>query len=514
MKNIYGYICLLCLCLMSLQAQAGRKKVLEYPGFVLSNTTEIEFKRMILTDEQTQVDAVMYGKPGTPVVISSRAMLKWGNGGVARLREAEHISLDGVTEPEVVGEDGQLEVTLSFAPLQPDVHEVDFVEPEMGWNIFGIQLSRKEPYVYVPNFLASENPVRQNELPEPGLSAGKAVVNGYLLGYEAKMSLFPELVYDDGLFPKEWNVPVKVRQDGFFHLETDLLQPTLTSLRLNGAVLPLFLVPGEELTVYVNLPRLSMSASHLQGKHYEKKEKAWFDGEAETINRELSCGSLSALEAYRAVEKGMMEQPEVAAKLKADYDKVRPVCEHLLASSSLTSDDRKVLKTVEFPEIRTYVEAVAQALQLNVARVESTKEAVIASLATQVEGADILPRIISPHKGRAILVDFWATWCGPCRKSMQAMVPLKRGLSSKDIVYIYLTGPSSPENIWKSSLSKMTGVHYRLTDAQWKYLCNAYGVTGIPAYLIISHDGKLQARYVGFPGVDVLQKDLLRAVEE
>ena len=37
---------------------------------------------------------------------------------------------------------------------------------------------------------------------------------------------------------------------------------------------------------------------------------------------------------------------------------------------------------------------------------------------------------------------------------MQSMVPLKKNLSSKDIVYIYLTGPSSPENIWKSNLSK------------------------------------------------------------
>ena len=97
---------------------------------------------------------------------------------------------------------------------------------------------------------------------------------------------------------------------------------------------------------------------------------------------------------------------------------------------------------------------------------------------------------------------------------MQSMVPLKKNLSSKDIVYIYLTGPSSPENIWKSNLSKMTGVHYRLTDSPWKYLCTSYGVTGIPAYLIISHDGKLQGRYVGFPGVDVLQKDLIRAIEE
>ena len=46
-----------------------------------------------------------------------------------------------------------------------------------------------------------------------------------------------------------------------------------------------------------------------------------------------------------------------------------------------------------------------------------------------------------------------------------------------------------------------------------QYLCNSYGITGIPGYLVISYDGKLQDRYVGFPGVDILQRDLLRAME-
>lgn len=108
---------------------------------------------------------------------------------------------------------------------------------------FGIQLSSKEPYVYVPNYLTTDKPERRNEIPEPGLAAGKAVVNGYILGYDPRMSLFAELVYKDGIFPEEWKRSIKVRQDGSFHLETELLQPTLTSLRLNEATLQLFWYP-------------------------------------------------------------------------------------------------------------------------------------------------------------------------------------------------------------------------------------------------------------------------------
>ena len=91
------------------------------------------------------------------------------------------------------------------------------------------------------------------------------------------------------------------------------------------------------------------------------------------------------------------------------------------------------------------------------------------------------------------------------------MLPLKKKLDGKDVVYVYLTGPSSPENVWRNDLKEMTGVHYRLNESQWKYLCSAYGITSIPAYLIVSHDGKLQRRYVGFPGIDELEKELLRA---
>ena len=52
MERICRYICLLCVCFMAaLQVQANRRKVMECPGFVLSNTAEIEFKRIIQTSE-------------------------------------------------------------------------------------------------------------------------------------------------------------------------------------------------------------------------------------------------------------------------------------------------------------------------------------------------------------------------------------------------------------------------------------------------------------------------------
>ena len=48
-------------------------------------------------------------------------------------------------------ENGSLEVSVCFWGVGWDVDEVDFMEGEMGWKMFGMELSREEGYVYVGN---------------------------------------------------------------------------------------------------------------------------------------------------------------------------------------------------------------------------------------------------------------------------------------------------------------------------------------------------------------------------
>ena len=57
MKRLW-MICMACLLCLSLQAEISHKRVVECPAFVTANTSEIEIRKITLTDEQTQVDAV------------------------------------------------------------------------------------------------------------------------------------------------------------------------------------------------------------------------------------------------------------------------------------------------------------------------------------------------------------------------------------------------------------------------------------------------------------------------
>lgn len=120
----------------------------------------------------------------------------------------------------------------------------------------------------------------------------------------------------------------------------------------------------------------------------------------------------------------------------------------------------------------------------------------------ETEEDKILYEIIKPFEGKVILIDFWETWCGPCRSAMKQFEPYKETFADKDVVFIYLASESSPQNNWENMVTDIKGTHYRLTKAQSGYLNEKFGIRGVPSYLILSKTGEQVYFKVGFEGAE------------
>jgi thiol-disulfide isomerase/thioredoxin len=97
--------------------------------------------------------------------------------------------------------------------------------------------------------------------------------------------------------------------------------------------------------------------------------------------------------------------------------------------------------------------------------------------------------------GRVVLIDFWATWCGPCNRELPHMKQIAKEFAGQPLVIISVSWDSD-EAKWKEFINKneMTWVQYRDADHA---LSKSFGVDAIPHYFTIDSDGVLTAEMLG-----------------
>jgi thiol-disulfide isomerase/thioredoxin len=115
---------------------------------------------------------------------------------------------------------------------------------------------------------------------------------------------------------------------------------------------------------------------------------------------------------------------------------------------------------------------------------------------------------LSSFRGKVIVLDFWATWCGPCKVEIPHFVEFQEKYGPRGLQIVGISVDDTPDLLapyildMKMNYPVLQGLHH--DDVQ-----DAFGpIVGIPVSVLISRDGKICATHTGLTGKDVFEREI------
>lgn len=122
------------------------------------------------------------------------------------------------------------------------------------------------------------------------------------------------------------------------------------------------------------------------------------------------------------------------------------------------------------------------------------------------------PLRLSDYKGKVVLLDFWATWCAPCRSEIPKFVEWQKQYGPKGLQVIGISMDDDAKPV--PAFMQQFGINYPVAVGDAKLADQYGGVLGLPVNFVIGRDGQIHQKYVGMTDTAVLEAEIKHLLEK